>query len=285
MGVVSDEDPLGRVRQYAILLAALETNASQILKREVRVDVRLYKFQQDFGADLCAGKMDIGRLGARQYLGLRRNQPGLIPLVMPTNSFKQGIFFTRTNSGIQSIADVRGRAMAFGDTNSTISFWAQIKLAEQGIAATNLPRYDFLDSTLDFADEVQNVGHANAVNHIGYLHSHAQVIEGVIDGRYDAGIANLKAFFIKQDQGLVAITNSQFISSRNVLVARPRFETASVNAIVNTMTNLSGYWLQRLPDESLGYEAARPNAHSVEEQWLDRVETLFPLKPQQGEMP
>ncbi len=280
MGAVTDEDPVGRVRQFGLLISNIESNASRLLEREVRVDLRLYKFQQDFGRDLCNGVMDFGRLGARQFLTLRRSNPGLIPMVMPTNSFKEGIMFSRSNSPIRTLADVRGRAVAFGDTNSTISFWAQINLAELGINAANLSRYDYLDSTLDFADEVLNVGLSNAVRKVGYLHSHAKVIEGVLDGKYDVGVANLKAFLAFKDRGLVAIPDSQFTSCRNVFVAMPGFDPDSVNAITTTMTNLQGYWLQRLPDASLGYERAKLSAYAHEELWLDRVWSIFPFKPQ-----
>lgn len=278
MGAVTDEDPVGRVRQFGLLISNIESNASRLLEREVRVDLRLYKFQQDFGRDLCSGVVDIGRLGARQYLTLRRSNPGLVVLAMPTNSFKEGIMFSRSDSSIRKLVDVRGRAVAFGDTNSTISFWAQIKLAELGINAASLARYDYLDSTLDFADEVLNVGLSNAVRKIGYLHSHAKVIEGVLDGRYDAGVANLKAFLSFKDQGLVAIPDSQFTSSRNVFVARPGFDPDAAKVFTETMVNLQGYWLQRLPDGSMGYEAAKPSAYANEERWLDRVWSVFPYK-------
>ena len=152
MGLMTDEHPASRVRQHAKLLSELESSISRSLGQEVRMDVKLYKFNEDLVADLCSSditnNIDFGRLGALTYLRTRRTHPALIPLVMPTDSFKIGLLFTRTNSGIQSMRDVRGQAVAFGDTNSTISFWAQIKLAEQGIVATNLARYDFLDSTL-----------------------------------------------------------------------------------------------------------------------------------------
>ena len=111
------------------------------------------------------------------------------------------------------------------------------------------------------------------------MHSHAQVIEGVLDGRYEVGVVMQKAFDIHKSRGLVAITDSEFPSSRAVLVARPHLDPRFVQAIVSSMTNLHGYWLRALPDKSPGYEAVSPNAFEVEERWLGRVESLFPIKP------
>ncbi len=279
MGLITDEHPAERMRQHAMLLSELESRISQSLGREVRVNVKLYKFSEDMVADLCAGKIDFTRLGALTYLRIRRTHPAVVPLVMPTAFYKVGLLFTRTNSDVRSLGEVRGHAVAFGDTNSTISYWAQIKLAEQGVTATNLSRHDFLDSTLDFADEVLEAGYSNAVSRIGYLHSHAQVIEGVLDGRYDVGVAMQKAFEIHKARGLAAIPGSEFQSSRNIWVARPGLDPGFARAMVSTMTNLQGHWLETLPDKSTGYEAVSTNVYPVEVRWLDRIESLFPIKP------
>ncbi len=193
-GLIVDAIPGMAIRNSAPLLSALEKATSQTLGRPVRVDVKLYKFQEDFDADLSAGLIDFGRMGALRFLRIKRRTPEIIPLVMPTTSYKTGMLFTSTRTDIRTVEDIRGRSFAFGDTNSTVSFWAQIKLAEYGITATNLSRYDQLDSTLEFAEDVAELGESNAVSRIGYLHSHAQVIKGVLNGLYDVGVAMEKAF-------------------------------------------------------------------------------------------
>ncbi len=279
IGIVTDEDPKGRVSQFSEFLAELEQKLGSHLGCEVRINVRIYKFRQDFGADLLSGRADFGRLGARQYLQLRHQNQGLTPLAIPSTHFKGGVLFTRTNSGIRSINGATGRRFAFGDTNSTISFWAQIKLAEQGITATNLSGYDFLDSTLDFADEVATSGLSNAVQQIGYLHSHAQVIEGVLEDRYDIGVAAVKAFNAHAYRGLVEIPNSRFISSRNVFVARPGLDSRQAKALADTITAMKGDHLQQLPDATRQYITFPPDAYATEEQWFQRVQELFPYKP------
>jgi ABC-type phosphate/phosphonate transport system substrate-binding protein len=285
MGMVAEERPAARMRLHAKLLSELEARTSQSLGREVRVDVKVYKFAEDFADDVCAGTVDFGRMAALPFLRARRAQPALIPLVVPTTSSKLGIFFTRPDTGIQSMREIRGHSIALGDTNATVSYWAQIQMVKNGISATNLARYDFLDSTLEFAEDVQDLGYSNAVSRIGYLHSHAQVIESVLGRRYDVGVAREKAFRIHQPRGLVAIPGTEFQSSRNVMVARPNLDPKFVTALISAMTNLQGHWLEMLPDQSPGYEAVRTNAFEVEQQWLDRIETLFPPKPSPPRVP
>lgn len=276
MGLITDEYPAQRVRQHTKLLSELESRTSKSLGQEVRIDVRLYKFHEDFVKDLVSGVVDFGRMGAVRYLRTHRAHPEITPLVIPKSCNKIGLLFTRTNSGIRSLSDVVGRRVAFGDTNSTISFWAQIKMAENGLTGDRLLSHEFLDSTLDFADEVMEVGFSNAVHRIGYLHSHAAVVEGVIDGRFDVGVAMRRALLIQQSRGLVAIPGTEFSSSPNIQVARPGLAQRHLGALVHAMTNLQGRWLEALPDQTTGYIPAGPEVYQKETAWLQRMERTFP---------
>lgn len=277
MGLITDEHPAHRIRQHAKFLSELETRSGSRLNREIRIDVRLYKFHEDFVQDLMSGAVDLGRMGAVRYLRAHRARPDLVPLAVPQTCYKIGLLFTRTNSGIQSLQDIIGRRVAFGETNSTISYWAQIRLAEQGITGEKLAGHEFLDSTLDFADEVIEVGFSNALQRIGYLHSHAQVIEGVMEGRFDVGVAMRRAFLIHQSRGLVAIPGSEFTSSRNVHVARAGLDPTFVTALTEAMTSLRGYWLEALPDHSPAYDPITPDLYRIEDSWLDGIAKAFSL--------
>jgi serine/threonine protein kinase len=279
MGIVAKERPGERVRQFAELVSELEARTSKTLGREVRVDVRVYKFRRDFAADVCAGKVDFGRMGALSFVHARRTGSAPIPLAMPVASSKESLFFTRQGTGIRSLADIRGRSVAFGDTNATVSYCGQILLMQSGITATNLARYDFLDADLEFADDVLEVGTSNALSRIVYLHSHAQVIESVLSGRHDVGVARTKAFRIHEWRGLVTIPGSEFVTSRNVFVGRPNLDPQSVAALINALTSLHGRWLESLPDHSPGFQIVSPDAYAVEMEWLDRITAAFPPKP------
>lgn len=278
-GLITDEHPAQRVRQHAKLLTELEAHSSAALGREIRLDVRLYKFHEDFVEDLLARQVDFGRMGAVRFLRTRRFCPDLVPLAVPRSCFKIGVLFTRTNTGIRSLREIAGRRVAFGETNSTISYLGQVRLAENGITSDKLAGHEFLDSTLDFADEVIEVGFSNALQRIGYLHSHAQVIEGVVEGRFDVGVAMRRAFLIHESRGLKIIPGSEFVSSRNIHVARPGFPPEYVQALIEALTSQAGYWLETLPDQSTGYVAYDPKLYQTEEQWLDLIATDFPVGP------
>jgi predicted Ser/Thr protein kinase/ABC-type phosphate/phosphonate transport system substrate-binding protein len=285
VGVTAEENPAGCARQHAKLLSELEAAMSQSLGCAVRLDLKLYKFRNDVVADLCADQTDFGRVGPLRFLRARRGPSAPVPLVVPSNPHRIGMLFTHTNTGIRSWQDIRGRSMAFGDTNATVSYWAQIRLAEHGITATNLAGYDFLEATQDFAEDVQEHGLAEAVGRIGFFHSHAKVIEGVVSGRYDVGTALRKAFLIHEHRGLVAIPGTEFESSRPLWVARPNLDPRHVDAMLQAMTSLRGRWLEMLPEQSTGYRAVTPADFTVEEQWFDRISTLFPPKPSPPDLP
>jgi len=285
LGIAAEDRPAGRVRNYALLVSELEARTSLRLGREVRVNIMLYKFPEDFLAELYAGKVDFGRIAALPFVRSRKTQPALIPLAMPTSCTKPCVFFTSTNAGLHSLQDIRGHRIAFGDTNATVSYWAQIYLMQSGLQATNLARYDFLNSTLEFEEDVHEMGFSNAVSRIVYLHSHAQVIESVLSGRHDVGVARLKAFLIHQPRGLVAIPGSEFESSRNLYVARPGLTPEYVRSLIDALTSLEGHWLEMLPDRSPGYQPFSPKAYEMEDAWLDRIESAFPPKPSPPRVP
>ena len=130
LGLTAEESPTGRAQRLADLLAHLENQLGHQLRRPVRMDVRFYKFVSDCRADLCAGKLDIARLGALPYLRSRGEVPELQPIVVPIKEAKIATLFSRADSDIKSVDDLRGRRVAFGETNSTVSFRAQMELAQ-----------------------------------------------------------------------------------------------------------------------------------------------------------
>jgi phosphonate transport system substrate-binding protein len=65
------------------------------------------------------GSLDFAYLGGLTYLKARR-QYGVVPLVQRTSDLEfHSLFITGANSGINSLADLKGKSFAFGDINST----------------------------------------------------------------------------------------------------------------------------------------------------------------------
>jgi phosphonate transport system substrate-binding protein len=65
------------------------------------------------------GSLDFAYLGGLTYLKARK-QYGVVPLVQRTSDLEfHSLFITGPNSGINSLADLKGKTFAFGDINST----------------------------------------------------------------------------------------------------------------------------------------------------------------------
>lgn len=65
------------------------------------------------------GSLDFAYLGGLTYLKARK-QYGVIPLVQRTSDLEfHSLFITGSHSGINSLADLKGKKFAFGDINST----------------------------------------------------------------------------------------------------------------------------------------------------------------------
>ncbi len=279
-GITANESPVDEARRYADLFAYLEKKMSESLGKEVRFDIKLYKFPGERLDALTSGELDFARTGAFHALKAISDKQPIRALVEQVNPGKLAVFFTRTNSGIKSLADLKGKAMAFGETNATISFVAQAKLAEVGITATNLSKYDFFDSRTEFMEDVLERGFDEAVKRVGELNSHAEVIERVIDGTYDAGVSNLRAFEKNQRRGLVMIPGTVFENIRNFYLGSASLPAEAAESFIAAMTALQHEdFLRTLPAQPTGYRAITEETHAPERAAMRRIEGLFPWKP------
>lgn len=65
------------------------------------------------------GSLDFAYLGGLTYVKARR-QYGVVPLVQRTSDLQfHSLFITGSNSPVKSLADLKGKTLAFGDINST----------------------------------------------------------------------------------------------------------------------------------------------------------------------
>lgn len=116
--------------------------------------------------DLGKGIVDFAAIGTGSYLEAREKY-GVQMLVRGLNAEGQSeyrsLIITRTDSQVHSLADLKGRSMAFGPPTSTQGHLIpRIMLAEVGIELKDLKAYD-------------------------HTHSHAETANAVMSGRFDAG--------------------------------------------------------------------------------------------------
>lgn len=122
---------------------------------------------------MCNGAADIAWFGPATYLQARgRGCAELLALAVRNGEsvYYSGIF-ARTDAGINSIADLKGKRLALGDVNSTSSF--------------NVPVAMMITGGVDPTRQ------AGAINMAG---SHANVLKALAEGLVDAGGASFDSF-------------------------------------------------------------------------------------------
>ena len=122
---------------------------------------------------MCNGAADIAWYGPASYLQAKaRGCSELLALAVRNGEsvYYSGIF-ARTDTGINSIADLKGKRIALGDVNSTSSF--AVPVAMMLAAGVNPTRQ------------------AGAINMAG---SHANVLKALAEGLVDAGGASFDSF-------------------------------------------------------------------------------------------
>lgn len=275
VGLMVKERPTTTARVHADFLNELETALSHLLGQPCRLDVRFYKYPPDLIEDVRAGRTHLARIAALPFLRGQLAPPQLRPLVYPVFTNRMAVIFTRPNSGIHSLADIRGQRFAFGDTNATVSFLAKKRLMEAGITGDHL-YYDHLDSTEEFIEAVNQHGLDAAIQLLGPLTSHTQSIERVLDGTYDVGVAMLWNFLAHKSRGLIEVI-PPFPTSPTTWVASPEVPESLASAFITAMTSQSGVWLERLPDRTRGFSQVTDTTFATEQQALLAVERSFPL--------
>src|SRR5215467_12360310 len=137
----------------------------EYLARQMKTDVNLMipTNYNDTVEALGNGSLDFAYLGGLTYLKAHK-QYGVIPLVQRTSDLQfHSLFITGANSGINSLADLKGKTFAFGDINSTSGhLMPYFELKQAGIN---------VDADLKFR----------------YTGSHAATAKAVESGAVDAG--------------------------------------------------------------------------------------------------
>jgi phosphonate transport system substrate-binding protein len=122
---------------------------------------------------LCNNQADIAWLGASTY-GEANKKCGVDLLAVDVkkgeSSYYSGIF-TRKGSGIKSIADLKGKSMAFGSTHSTSSFNFPVAMLIAG-----------------------GVNPAKDLNKIIIAGSHSASLAALAEGKVDAAAASYNSF-------------------------------------------------------------------------------------------
>ncbi len=148
-GVYTADKPTVVVREFKPLLKLLERSVGDSLGQAVTIKLQVASSYAAGIADISSGKVDFSRLGPASYIETKKQQPGIQILALEAKKGKKrstGVISVGADSSIKSAADLKGKRFAFGNENSTIGrYLAQQYLAEQGLRASDLAHYEYLD--------------------------------------------------------------------------------------------------------------------------------------------
>jgi ABC-type phosphate/phosphonate transport system substrate-binding protein/tRNA A-37 threonylcarbamoyl transferase component Bud32 len=256
---VAAGNPLDRVLGAAPLLEHVEQTIAATTHIRTRIDLRLYKTEARAVTDLIRGEVDFMQMNAREYLRAKRQAPGIRPLVSfmpwPEPVARRGdgaVIFTRADTGIQAVSDLRGRSFLFGSADSTLTFWAKAHLVEAGIRAHDLSKYRYVDGDVEL---MSNAASARNAPDLGNPFSDMTPVEAVIDGIYDAAVVMEKRFMqVAATQKLVLLQH--FRDTGFLLVGQSSLPAPAATRFQHAMMSLKDpQILQAFPGHPSGFKA------------------------------
>lgn len=159
---------------------------------------------------------DIAFMGPASYVTMVAKygkKPLLARLETDGNPLFRGYFIVRQDSPLKSLADLKGKRMAFGDRDSTMSHLVpQYMLEKAGVPLDKLAAYKFLGS-------------------------HNNVVLAVLSGDFDAGAVKDEVFDKYAKQGLRALADTPYYSD-HVFVTRSTLAPGTIQALRSAMLKL-----------------------------------------------
>lgn len=162
-------------------------------------------------------KVDIAYLGPASYIKMVNkfgDKPLLARLEVNGKPWFYGNIITRKDSGLTSLDSLKGKRIAYGDPNSTMSYL--------------VPNY-MLQKAKVFSDPATSYQ---------FLNSHANVVLGVLSGDFDVGAVKPEVFKKYEAQGLLSIATTPKISE-HLFVVRNNLPVKQITKLRSAMLSMS----------------------------------------------
>ncbi len=211
IGLLGGENEADRLRDHACQEAYLE--------ERLGVDVELFPASDYAGVlqGLLAGQLEFAGLGSSGYAGIYLQDADAVEPLYTTMQIDgslgyYSVMYALADSGIESLADMEGRTLAFADPNSTSGYL---------VPSYELVNEEGLDMETYFAET-------------GFGGGHEQAVVAVLQGQYDAGVTwtsgvgdinqgysrgNLRSMV---DRGMLDMSEIQIIWQSNLITNGPR---------------------------------------------------------------
>lgn len=223
------------------------------------------KVGQSYGSvveAMCSGAADIAWYGPVTYLQAKAK--GCSELLALAVSKGQSVYysglFARTDSGINNVADLKGKKVALGDVNSTSSFAVPVAMMMAG--------------------GVQPARDAGAINMAG---SHANVLKALAEGLVDAGGASFDSFEKAVNSKAIDPSKVKVIVKSAPIPYPPLAVHPKVDGVVKTKLRDAFNNVDKLPgiskDQIRGYGGGKVDGYTanVSEQDMANAGKLFEM--------
>lgn len=197
------------------------------------VVVRVGRDYREHITHIGKDKVDIAYIGPATYVRMVEKygrKPLLARLEVKGESVFHGYLVTNANSGVHDIQSLRGKRLAFGDPESTMSHL--------------VPRHMLLEAGVDVGDLAD----------YQFLGSHKNVALAVLSEAFDAGAVKEEVMEYYKGRGLKAFAKSAPFSE-HLFVARADAPDEFVEAVSTALCQLS--------DTQQGRNILRSIKHSV----------------------
>jgi phosphonate transport system substrate-binding protein len=244
-------------RNYAPLLNHLQTRLATEAGARVLFALQVYDSQSNAVEGLLRGQVDVFRPDPAGYARMREHETNLTLLAQQAwhgEPALRAAIFTRQDTGIDRLEDLRGRSFAFGEPESAIG--------------DHVPKAVLVDAGLR-ARDFKLITNTHA----------AAVVRLVREGRFDAGVADLHSLQRFLQVGVPLRIILEVRSPSYPWVVRAKFDPPLAAALRERLLALRDTTiLTALDYELTGFLPARPSDHDELARQMARA-SLFDAPP------
>ena len=214
-GVYTSDKPSSMYKKFNSVINYIQKKVND-KGLDVTIKIKILPSYDSAIKGLAEGSFDFGRFGPASYIIAKKQNPDIRLLCMEHKKGKKrfkGVFIIQKKSMLSTLADLKGKRIAFGDKNSTIGrFLSQATLVKAGINSKDLASWN-------------------------YLGRHDKVALAVAAGNYDAGPVKENTFRkYAEKRGLKAL--SEFSNVTKPWVARAGLDPQIYNILRETLLGL-----------------------------------------------
>lgn len=147
-GVYQSDRATVMYRKLTPILEAIQDPLEQLIQQPVDIHLTIFKDYESGIRALVEGDVDFVRFGPASYILAKQQNENISLLAMEQRKGLtrfNGFIITKSDSGIATLEDVKGKSFAFGDIHSTTGrYLAQAELLDAGIDQEDLKTHDYL---------------------------------------------------------------------------------------------------------------------------------------------